>query len=372
MLGGFAAAAAIILFVTAHEAGHFIAAKTVGMKATEFFFGFGPKIWSTQKGETEYGFKWIPLGGYVRIVGMNPLEEVSPADLGRTYREKKFWEKSVVVLAGVGMNFLIAFVIFYGLVVANGVSEPLPVVDEVIQTTEVDGESSPTPAAQAGLEEGDVIVSIGDVSIDDWDDVPLALTETGAGATTVVVNRDGRMLSLDTVLVERGADQGGPATVFLGIAPAIQTTEPGVFGSIGVAGNQVWQGVGFTFQAIGDMVKPSSLAQYVGVLAGDTEVDEEIRPVSLIGIVNIGTQTESVAAFLGILAFVNVILGTLNLLPLFPLDGGHFAVAVYEKVSGRQANVRKLAPVAAAVIGLFAFLGFVAIILDIVDPLSLS
>jgi membrane-associated protease RseP (regulator of RpoE activity) len=109
----------------------------------------------------------------------------------------------------------------------------------------------------------------------------------------------------------------------------------------------------------------------VGVFAGDTEVDENIRPVSPIGIVNIGNQTQSVVAFLGILAFVNVILATINLLPLFPLDGGHFAVAVYEKVSGREANVRKLAPVAAAVIGLFAFLGFVAIILDIVDPISL-
>jgi membrane-associated protease RseP (regulator of RpoE activity) len=371
MLGGFAAAAAIILFVTAHEAGHFVAAKAVGMKATEFFFGFGPKIWSTQKGETEYGFKWIPLGGYVRIVGMNPLEEVSPADMGRTYREKKFWEKSVVVLAGVGMNFLIAFVIFYGIVLANGISEPLPVVDEVVPTALVGDETVPTPAAQAGLEKGDVIVSIGDNPIDEWADVPVALTETGVGPTTVVVNRGGQVMTLDVVLIERDRAEGGASSVFLGLSPAIESRQPGILGSIGVAGSQVWQGVGYTFQAIGDMVKPSSLAQYLGVFAGDTEVDEEIRPVSLIGIVNIGTQTESVVAFLGILAFVNVILGTLNLLPLFPLDGGHFAVALYEKLSGRQANVRRLAPVAAAVIGLFAFLGFVAIVLDIVNPLSL-
>ncbi|HIE22474.1 MAG TPA: RIP metalloprotease, partial [Acidimicrobiia bacterium] len=102
MLGGFAAAIAIVLFVTAHEAGHFLAAKAVGMKATEFFFGFGPKLWSFKKGETEYGVKLLPLGGYVRIIGMNPLEEVDPVDMGRTYREKKFWEKSIVVLAGVG------------------------------------------------------------------------------------------------------------------------------------------------------------------------------------------------------------------------------------------------------------------------------
>ena len=140
---------------------------------------------------------------------------------------------------------------------------------------------------------------------------------------------------------------------------------------MGMAGQQVWQGIGFTFQALADMLKPSSLAQYVGVLGGDTEVDDEIRPVSPIGIVNIGTQTASPAQLLSILAFVNVILATINLLPLFPLDGGHFAVAVYEKLTGREANVRRLAPIAAAVIGIFAFLGFVAIILDIVNPISL-
>ena len=370
MLGGIAAAAAIILFVTAHEAGHFFAAKATGMKVTEFFFGFGPRLWSTRRGETEYGFKALPLGGYVRIIGMNPLEEVAPADVGRTYREKKFWEKSVVVRAGVGMNFLIAFLLFYGIVLANGVSEPQPVVDEVVPTALVDEQEVPTPAAAAGFEPGDVIMSIGVHRVAAWEDVPDALAIVGEGPTTVVINRDGRLISLEVDLIERdGAGSG--STAFLGVAPVVETHDPGIFGAVGVAGSQVWQGIGFTFQAIGDMVKPSSLAQYVGVLGGDTDVDEEIRPVSPIGIVNIGTQTESAAAFLGILAFVNVILATINLLPLFPLDGGHFAVAVYEKISGREANVRRLAPIAAAVIGLFAFLGFVAIILDIVNPISL-
>jgi len=371
MLGGFAAAAAIILFVTAHEAGHFFAAKATGMKVTEFFFGFGPKLWSTRRGETEYGFKALPLGGYVRIIGMNPLEEVAPADMGRTYREKKFWEKSVVVLAGVGMNFLIAFLLFYGIVLVNGVSEPLPVVDRVVVTTVVGEETVPTPAAAAGLQEDDVIRSIGSHRIATWADVEDALADLSAGPIDLVVERAGELIVLETELIDREPVDGVTDTRYLGMAPVIETRDPGVFGAVGVAGSQVWRGIGFTFQAIGDMVKPSSLAQYVGVLAGDTEVDEEIRPVSPIGIVNIGAQTESAATFLGILAFVNVILATINLLPLFPLDGGHFAVALYEKVSGREANVRKLAPVAAAVIGLFAFLGFVAIILDIVNPISL-
>jgi membrane-associated protease RseP (regulator of RpoE activity) len=367
MLGGFAAVIAIILFVTAHEAGHFFAAKAVGMKATEFFFGFGPKLWSTRRGETEYGFKLIPLGGYVRIIGMNPMEEVSPADMGRTYREKKFWEKSVVVLAGVGMNFLIAFVIFYGIVLTNGVSEPQPVVDEVVREAEVGDQTVPTPARLAGLEPGDVLLYIGDHRIETWNDVPEALTEIGPNQTTVVVSRDGRLTSVDVTLIARDENSAG----FLGVSPVIETHEPGVIGAIGVAGSQVWEGIGFTFGSIGDMLKPSSLAAYLGVLAGETDVPNEIRPVSPIGIANIGSQTESAATFLGVMAFVNVILATINLLPLYPLDGGHFAVAVYEKLTGREANVRRLAPIAAAVIGLFAFLGFVAIILDIVDPISL-
>ncbi len=159
MAGGLAAAVAIILFVTAHEAGHFVAAKAVGMKATQFFFGFGPKIWSVHKGETEYGVKALPFGGFVRIVGMNPLEEVEPKDLGRTYREKKFWEKSVVVLAGVGTNFLLAFVMFYGVAVAGGLMEQVPVAGTVV---------ADSPADEAGMQVGDVITSIGGLAIDEW------------------------------------------------------------------------------------------------------------------------------------------------------------------------------------------------------------
>ena len=119
------------------------------------------------------------------------------------------------------------------------------------------------------------------------------------------------------------------------------------------------------------MIRPSSMAQYFGVFLGDTDIDLEIRPVSPIGIVSIGAQIENAAFFISILASINVILATINLLPLFPLDGGHFAVALYEKITGRQADIRRLAPIAVAVVALFAFLGFVAIILDVTSPINL-
>jgi membrane-associated protease RseP (regulator of RpoE activity) len=358
MLGGFAAAIAIVVFVTAHEAGHFFAAKATGMKATEFFFGFGPRIWSTRKGETEYGFKALPLGGYVRIVGMNPLEDVPIEDLGRTYREKKFWEKSVVVLAGVAMNFLIAFIMFWGLFVANGVNELIPVVDVVVEGS---------PAAEAGIETGDRITAIGDRTIATWEDATGSLSRLGPGRTEVTVVRDGAEMVLEAYLTESETVSGAG---YLGIAPVAENVPVGVFGGLGMAGEAVWGGIEDTFRSLYQMFRPSSLAHYFGVFGGDTDVPTEIRPVSPIGIVSIGNQAENAAGFFGILAYVNVILATINLLPLFPLDGGHFAVALYEKVSGRQANVRKLMPVAAAVMGTLFFLGFVAIILDIVNPIS--
>jgi membrane-associated protease RseP (regulator of RpoE activity) len=356
MVGGLAAAIAILVFVTAHEAGHFFAAKATKMKATEFFFGFGPRIWSTKKGETEYGFKALPLGGYVRIVGMNPLEEVAPEDVGRTYREKKFWEKSVVVLAGVAMNFLIGFGIFWAVYGSSGVIEPVPVVESVV---------SDSPADSVGLMAGDRIVSIRGEQVSTWDDTTKVLGG-GPGPATVVVERDGEQMSFEVTLTENENVSGAG---FLGFRPEYEEQAVGFFEGIGLAGKAVGDGVRDTFNSLYQMFRPSSLAQYFGVLGGDTNVPNEIRPVSPIGIVSIGTQAQNTAGFLAILAYVNIILGTINLLPLFPLDGGHFAVAAYEKVTGRQANVQKLMPIAAAVMGTLFFLGLVAIILDIANPI---
>ncbi|MBW3667461.1 MAG: RIP metalloprotease, partial [Actinobacteria bacterium] len=335
-------------------------AKATGMKATEFFFGFGPKLWSTQRGETEYGFKALPLGGYVRIVGMNPLEEVAPEDLGRTYREKKFWEKSVVVLAGVGMNFLIGLLLFYGVVLANGMpGEPTSTIATIIDNS---------PAAEAGIRQGDTITAIGGATVADWEDIPAALERIGPEETTVTIRRGGETLTLSVDLEESGTVAGSG---FLGIGPTASIEPVGPFEGVGIAGRLVWDGIGDTFQTLYQMFRPSSLAEYFGVFAGDTDVPDEIRPVSPIGIATIGSQARSVSFFLGILAYVNVILATINLLPLFPLDGGHFSVALYEKITGRQADVRRLLPIAAAVIGIFAFLGFVAIILDVANPINL-
>lgn len=369
MIGGIAGIVAIIFFVTAHEFGHFVAAKAVGIKATEFFFGFGPKLWSFRRGETEYGVKLLPLGGYVKVVGMNPLEEINPADIGRTYREKPFWKKSVVVLAGVGTNFLIAYLMFGGVLLAQGVTELSTKVSEVVAT--VDG--TPTPAAAAGLKAGDRILAIDGAPTPEWSDVATALAARPGEEVTITVDRDGTEIQHAATLATRTDPETGAVRGFLGVAPSVVQRSVGVWESAGLAGRQLGVAVSATFEVLGRIVQPQTLTRLFGVFLGDTDVPDEIRPVSPIGVGNIGSQVDEFgwAAFLILLASVNVMLATLNVLPLYPLDGGHFVVALYEKLTRRQANLRFLAPVAALVIALVGFLGLVGIILDIVNPIDI-
>lgn len=367
MLGGLAGILAIILFVTAHEAGHFFAAKATGMKATEFFFGFGPKLWSIKRGETEYGFKLIPFGGYVRIIGMSPFDEVPPEEEHRTYRGKPFWQKSVVVLAGVMMNFFLAFAIFFTLIVIEDIPEPSTTVRAVVE--ELD-DGTPSPAAEAGLQPGDTIVSVDGVSTPGWDEVAAALASQPGEAVELGVIRDGETIEVPVTLA---AVEGVDGDVgFLGVGPEFTTREAGFFEAIGIAAEEVWRGSVLAIQIFGNLIRPDSLATLAGGLVGQ-EVPDEIRPVSPIGLAGIGAQADEIgiSRYVALLASVNIILGILNVLPLYPLDGGHFAVALYEKVTGRRVDFRKLAPIAAMVVALIAFLGIVAIVLDIIDPIDL-
>lgn len=369
MIGGLIGVLAILVFVTVHEAGHFIAAKATGMKATEFFFGFGPRLWSFRRGETEYGIKAIPAGGYVRIVGMNPFEEVAPEDVGRTYREKPFWKKSVVVLAGVGMNIFLAFVMFFAVIMWVGVTEPVPVVNAVVETS--DGE--PTAAAAADIRSGDRIVAIDGVEYDEWSEISARLAGLPGEEVRLTVVRAGERVDVPVTLGSRIDPETGTEQGFLGVEASIIERRTGLFEGLGLAGRQVYVNVGLTFEVMGRLIQPESLLRLAGVFIGQTDVPDDIRPVGPIGMANIGSQIDAigVANYVGLLASINVILATFNVLPLLPLDGGHFAIAVWQKVTGREPDVRRLVPVAVAVIVLFTFLGLAAMILDIVDPLRL-
>ncbi|MDH3396347.1 MAG: RIP metalloprotease [Acidimicrobiia bacterium] len=371
MLGGIFMLVAVVASVMIHESGHYFMARATGMKATEFFFGFGPKLWSTTRGETEYGIKAFPLGGYVRIAGMNPLEEIDPADVGRTYREKKFWQKSVVILAGVALHFIIAYVVILGAIIGFGIDNPDAPLAEIAVVQQFLEDGSATPASVAGLEPGDTIVAVGGLAVGGWEEIRVALADLPDAAVTITVNRDGDQLAFPITLSSIADPETGARVGYLGVSPAFERQSVGFFTATSLAGRAFVNITGRTFEALGNLVKPSSLAQLGGAFFGKTDIPNEIRPVSPVGIVRLGAESDF-ELMVSLVAMVNIVLGIFNGLPLYPLDGGHFAVAAYERITHRKADVRKLAPIAAVVMALVLFLFSVALLLDIVNPISLN
>ena len=410
-MGAVIVIAGVMLMVVIHEAAHFVAAKSFGMKATEAFFGFGPRLWSVKRGETEYGIKAFPLGGYVRIIGMNPFEDVDPADEGRTYRENPFWKKSVVVLAGIASHFVVAAILMYSLTIAYGTAATTTEIgalntvlgerelelrsDDTIvaidgipidrwtgsdgdgdrsritivrdgETLEIvtDMELVPTPAFLSGIREGDRLIEMDGTRIETWDDF-VDIAQSSPGETVdIVYERNGLVDTVTaTLAVIESAD--GTQTGFFGVAPNVVTESVGPIAAVGETARDMWAASRASVQGLVGVV--TNFGDLLGAAVGDGEVPAD-RPISPIGLVRIAGEVERAIV---LLAFVNVFVGVLNFVPLYPLDGGHFAVALYEKVRGRDADVRKLMPIAVAVFVFVVLLGLLGIYFDLVDPISL-
>lgn len=366
----------LVVLIMAHEAGHYLAAKRSGMKVTEFFLGFGPRIWSFQRGETECGVKAIPAGGYVRIIGMSNLEEIDPADQGRTYREGTFAKRMTVVLAGVTVNLVIAAVLFFVVFAARGVPDGASTrLNEVLHGT---------PAAAAGLEPGDRILGIGDQTIREWEDVPDALSDRAGEETTFVVERDG-VQEVITVVPEarsRADDRG-----YVGISPRESYRSLGIVAAAGESLVTMRDGTVGLGRGLADLFSPSGLSRFSENFTGSpsTEgsgggggagVDE--RPRGIIGIVDIGGDLVAgdMWRLLALLAAINLIVALFNLIPLLPFDGGHAAIACYEQVASKlrrrqvQVDYAKLMPVTALVLAVFLTLGLSVAFLDLRDIFS--
>lgn len=377
--GRFPLAAFILAFITivmVHEAGHFVAAKRSGMKVTEFFFGFGPRLWSVRKGETEYGIKALPLGGYVKIIGMSNLErDIDPADEHRTYRRQSYPKRVIVALAGVATHFVMAFLLLLVLLSVVGVpnyDRPSLQVGSISRLA-----TGPSPAVEAGFKVGDRIVSVGGRPVASWDEVPRLIRPNAGRPLEFVVERDGREVRLTAVPAELSRD--GETRGFVGIGPKATVERKGPIEASGEAVTDIWRLTTGSVKALGSFFSPSSLRDYAGQLtnAGDATPasPEDTRFLSVVGVARIAAES-SAFTMVYLLVLLNVFIGIFNLVPLLPLDGGHVAIATYERLRSRKgrepyrADVGKMVPVAAAMIAVMVLIAVTSIYLDIVKPLA--
>ncbi|MGQ0744275.1 MAG: M50 family metallopeptidase [Acidimicrobiales bacterium] len=364
----------IILMIMLHEAGHMAVAKWSGMKVSEYFVGFGPRLWSFRRGETEYGIKAIPAGGYVKIVGMHSAEKgIDPADEPRTYRQASYPRRLATVAAGVVTQFILAFVLLIFLHSVLGFpnyDRPTLAVGSISRL-----ETGSSPAEEAGFRLGDRIVEVDGQPVTGWDQVPEMIRPRAGEAIRFTVDRDGATEVLTAVPAE--IDRDGEMVGFVGIGPAPSVDRAGPITAIGRAAGDTVDLTTQATKAIVGFFTPGSLGNFAStLLAGDAPEGDE-RFVSVVGVVRIaGDAAESGAFFLVyMLVVLNIFIAVFNLVPLLPLDGGHMAIATYERLRSRKgrvyrADVTKMTPVAAAVVAVLLVIGVVSIYLDIVSPVA--
>jgi membrane-associated protease RseP (regulator of RpoE activity) len=356
----------ILVVVLIHEAAHFGAAKAFGIKVEEFFVGFGPRLWSFRRGETEYGVKALPLGGYVRIAGMNPFLEPTPEELPRTFGAKPAWQRTIVIAAGPATHFVLAFltlVVWLGVV---GVpSEFAPVIGAVEPT--LDG--TPSPAAEAGLQPGDEVITVDGIERPSDEELVLYTREHVGEPITLTVLRDGEQLTvtLTPVLADVGGEEVGRIGVALQSGRVLTRDRAGPLEAITEGASQVGRTTWLVIQRSGDVF---DVGRIVSLLFGgaDRQVDDV---TSVVGGGQIAVQAAregAVDALFQLFAVFNIFVGLLNLVPLPPFDGGHLAVLAVEKIRGRKVDPRKLVPITAFV-ATFLILFMVSLIyLDITKP----
>ncbi|MBA3654366.1 MAG: RIP metalloprotease [Actinobacteria bacterium] len=379
---------AVMAMIMLHEFGHFTMAKRAGMKVTEFFLGFGPRLWSVRRGETEYGVKAVVLaGGYVRILGMSNLEDVDPADEPRTYRAQSYPKRISVVVAGSVMHFIIAFLLLFVLNSVVGVIHPERTGADVREIIRFDG-GAPSPAERAGLRIDDRVLRV------DGREVTKPSTLTGYirqhpdEPIDLDLLRDGRVQRVTVEPVDassvrvKGKRVTGDHVGFVGVSVGepyrVDKANPAV--ALGRAGRDLGRVSWLSVRGLADLVSFHGIRSYGDQLTGKTppgDPGEQPRLLSPVGLVRVASQAadSGLREVLFLLVAINIFVGILNMAPLLPFDGGHVAIATYERLRSRkgkryQVDVAKLMPITYAVVMLFVFVAITALYLDITKPLK--
>lgn len=423
----------LIVSIALHELGHFVPAKLFGVRVGQFMIGFGRTIVSWRRGETEYGFKWIPLGGYISMSGMYPpvagraartastgffetlvqdarsasADTIAEGEDHRAFYRLPVWKRIIVMLGGPFMNLVIAVVLYAIVLMGFGVAQPsttLGTVFECVQpATSTAEECSPddplAPGAEAGLQPGDRIVAIEGQPVDVWEDIPAVVRESAGEPLAVTIERDGAQVdtTLTPLLTERYVvddrgeiaedPNGEPITEqvgFIGIAPLYETVQQ--------PATEVLPAVGDNVVRVTEIIiaLPQRMVDVAQAAFGTEERDPN-GPISVVGVGRIAGEiaaldtvpvVDRVSSLLGLLAGLNVALFVFNLIPLLPLDGGHIAVALIEALRRRFAalfgkpdpgplDTAKLVPFTLAVVMVLGAMSVLLIYADIVNPVSL-
>ncbi|MEU6236705.1 M50 family metallopeptidase [Kitasatospora sp. NPDC047058] len=421
-------AVGLLVSIAWHELGHLSTAKLFGIRVPQYMVGFGPTVWSRRKGETEYGIKAIPLGGYIRMIGMFPpgedgritkrssspfrtmiedareasYEELQEGDENRLFYTRKPWKRIIVMFAGPFMNLVLAFGLFLTVNMGFGQPTSLPTIGSVSQCIVKAGQSTdvcpadapPTPAHQVGLKQGDKVLSFDGDRIRDYDQLQADIRKSAGRTVPVVVERDGQQLTLTpTIAVNAVQKFDGNNMPVKG-----ETVEAGFLGFTPKRA-VVQQTFGQSLDRMYDMGENGvkSLAALPGKIPGlwNAVVDDAPRdpdsPIGMVGAARVSGEvfsldipgSQRIAFFVNLLAGINLSLFLFNMLPLLPLDGGHIAGAVWESVRRRFAqlfkrpdpgpfDVARLMPLAYVVASIFIGFTLLVLVADLVNPVKIS
>jgi len=434
ILGVVFVALGIAVSIALHEVGHLVPAKLFKVRVTKYMIGFGPTLWSRRKGETEYGVKAVPLGGYVSMIGMYPPnkedgsvrpsstgmfqtlatearsmahEEVGPGDENRVFYRLPVWKKVIVMLGGPAMNMILGVLLTAVLLMGFGVATATTTISDVSkcqvaagQTVDPDStDCQLTPAAAAGLKPNDTITSFDGKPVTRWDQLTEWIRASAGKEVAITVQRDGNPVSTTVTPVlsarpvmgtdgRQATDAAGNLQYqdvgFLGIGAQTALVPQPPSSVLPMAGENIRQVAGVVFNLP---------ARVVGVAkaAFSEEPRDPNGPISVVGVGRVAGEVAAmeavpmqsrVATLVGLLAGLNFALAVFNLVPLLPLDGGHVAGALYEGVRRRVAKLRgrpdpgafdiaKLLPVTYVVAALLMGMSALLIYADIVKPVNL-